>query len=1083
MQVPGAIPSIYTHYTSLSEELGAQPLPELLTALSSGLRSISISHPLQVLSDGQVIALCAVLPLSNLEEVTFRVLSLHTNSWVAIADTVTKCTRTLKRLTLKQCIFKDNQGAANIAKTLALADLVSLDISDCKLGDDFAMGLCEGRLLKGDRLTSLRLAGCSLGDEGALRIAREFENTGMMSGLKTLDLSYNRISDKGACALAAMLVAEGEQSSLPLNSLELEGNLITDVGCLALARAAKSALVLSRLNISLNHATDATLHAIADCLRFSSGTLKEVAVGGARAFENAAVAIIKAATRNNSLQLLDLRGVPLSTEGVSQLCQMLRYTATLQSLFVDVESVEGAEAIARELPNNRSLTHLKIGGPVPEQLTAQMNQTLAANTMRVPGTSPARSSPHIHAWIDAATLGQAVSGHTAAAAARDALRMQHSKLLPQQCSSPTQPASPNHARSPRSEAGSMFSHNTQTTSRTGRTGTSYLSFQFSQMSRKTGISSSPLHMSFSLAAGGAAEKAAVIFRKHDQNQDNYLNKDEMLAALQEVGVFNGIRAKRLGRMLDHEFKKADWDKDGKVSLQDFINYYERIAHYQTQMAREGRIKSATQKHIIPVGVENNPGLKRVFKNYCKFALGQGRVYSQGTVPHMTAQQFHRLCADAGFLEPDGRLSTTAVDVVFYRYRTARRLGFKEFVEALAAVSYEAGLQFDDLLVSLGCKGPPSLFTPDGSTHTSEAGTAPGGQRRTQDEVDTSFSNLLGLASIQEVPTPLSCNLPVTAAGRATAAAARAALAIPARLRPGEAAAAAAACKTKKKPLVNKVSAPASQHVPLPQGPSSMSNPLYESVDVRQPGAMRMEQFAGGKTMADSSAAGEPRSALEARLVDLEARLEAMAAAQTRQLQSSPSLQIVGGGPDGSVTASSIAGRLSKLEAQLSQALVKQESLEGVSRQMEGLQGILKQLAEEVARIKSTPAAAGADPALAKQVDSMSSLVYQLAGDVRAAAGRIDTLSSQLGAVEQISKQPTAQPAPGRTADLGNMASVVAALEKRFLDRQSRFEGALMQVARQVDVLDHRVKEEQDTSLRALETILASSQSQVRHTQA
>ncbi len=29
-------------------------------------------------------------------------------------------------------------------------------------------------------------------------------------------------------------------------------------------------------------------------------------------------------------------------------------------------------------------------------------------------------------------------------------------------------------------------------------------------------------------------------------QDNYLNRDEMLAALQEVGVFNGIRAKQVG---------------------------------------------------------------------------------------------------------------------------------------------------------------------------------------------------------------------------------------------------------------------------------------------------------------------------------------------------------------------------------------------------------------------------------------------------------------------------------------------------------------------------------------------------------
>jgi hypothetical protein len=46
----------------------------------------------------------------------------------------------------------------------------------------------------------------------------------------------------------------------------------------------------------------------------SAGTLKEVAVAGARAPEDAAVALLRAAQRNNSLQLLDLRGVPLGTE-------------------------------------------------------------------------------------------------------------------------------------------------------------------------------------------------------------------------------------------------------------------------------------------------------------------------------------------------------------------------------------------------------------------------------------------------------------------------------------------------------------------------------------------------------------------------------------------------------------------------------------------------------------------------------------------------------------------------------------------------------------------------------------------------
>ena len=49
---------------------------------------------------------------------------------------------------------------------------------------------------------------------------------GMMSNLKLLDLSHNRIGDKGACALAAMLIGEGMTSSLPLQSLELEGNQV-----------------------------------------------------------------------------------------------------------------------------------------------------------------------------------------------------------------------------------------------------------------------------------------------------------------------------------------------------------------------------------------------------------------------------------------------------------------------------------------------------------------------------------------------------------------------------------------------------------------------------------------------------------------------------------------------------------------------------------------------------------------------------------------------------------------------------------------------------------------------------------------
>lgn len=80
----------------------------------------------------------------------------------------------------------------------------------------------------------------------------------------------------------------------------------------------------------------------------------------------------------------------LCLQGVTQLCSLLRYTTSLTTLRVDVASREGAEMIARDLPHNRSLMHITLGGPVPEALLAQMSETLAANTVRQLTGSPGR---------------------------------------------------------------------------------------------------------------------------------------------------------------------------------------------------------------------------------------------------------------------------------------------------------------------------------------------------------------------------------------------------------------------------------------------------------------------------------------------------------------------------------------------------------------------------------------------------------------------------------------------------------------------------------------------------------------------
>lgn len=50
-----------------------------------------------------------------------------------------------------------------------------------------------------------------------------------------------------------------------------------------------------------------------------------------------------------------------------------------------------------------------------------------------------------------------------------------------------------------------------------------------------------------LAGGGASNKAAEVFRRHDSENKGYLDAEEMMSALQELGMLEGMKAKQLGR--------------------------------------------------------------------------------------------------------------------------------------------------------------------------------------------------------------------------------------------------------------------------------------------------------------------------------------------------------------------------------------------------------------------------------------------------------------------------------------------------------------------------------------------------------
>ncbi|GIL46879.1 hypothetical protein Vafri_3747 [Volvox africanus] len=1196
---PGGGPSaLSASYLKICSDIGCQPMQELVEALKTGQRACFITSPTESLPDGTVISLCAVLPMSPFEFCSFNNLNLSTNSWAAIADACSK-TRTLQRLVFKDCGFRDGQGLAIFSRALSAADLESLEIFNCQLNDDFISGLTDGSLLGNEKFSTLRLSGCGLSDTGAVRLAKVIEGIGMMCSLRHLDLSHNRIGDPGACALAAMVGGEASPSSVPLLTLELEDNQITDVGGLALCRAAKAALMLHRLNLSLNSGlTSATMLALADAVRFHSGTLAEVALAGCRAGEDAAVALLKAANKNNTLQLLDIRGVPLGPEGINQLCSLLRYTTSLNTLRVDVASAEGAEAISRDLPANRSLMHITLGGPVPEGLLTAMSEILAANTVRRINGSPVASSPLIHAWIEDSTIAYQHQNATASAGpspSRNSYQgphgqtnsyFQHHSQVTQPSanagsprtiqnqylrarSRPSSPSAPQaeFVRSPRSDAGgSVYSHATHRTGRTHRThrtSTSYLSFGgLTDMSRRTiMVGTTRLRVSASLAAGGAAEKAVVIFRKHDQNEDNYLNKQEMLAALEEMGVLNGIKAKHVGRFLDSEFKKADWDKDGRVNLQDFISYYEKIAYYQAQMAREGRIKSMTNlnKQMVPQGTEHNAHLKRVFKNYARLAIGQGRVYADG-LPQMNSAQFHRLCQDAGFMEPEGRLSTTALDVIFTRYRAAnsRRLSFKDFIACLAAVAYEMGFQFDDIMEALGARNQQPLAPVEAVRDTL---SEPGGIQYVHPQAQQQQQQQAGHANGDPGMDGLGVPLATVHEGAE-----------------GKKASAPKGKATKKvsgpggRTSLGGRSTGATGTRANSRGTSVNNNPLYDSQDYSVPGATAPFQSSfnvngalnshghntprvrgspgymspgrgapggmhpGGQPASDlAMMEARLRLEMEALVRQIEDRFERQAATGRSMAGAAPSASGPANSSSGGLPASAdalLGAKLRQLEGQVSGLVSRQDDAERLAVQLSSLQNVVNKMADDVVRVKnradsaaSTAAAAAAaasaasaaagssDGAIPVVEERLTSVTAQMGGlqdtvtglrrEMQTLSSRLDSLTGQVSACraaqlehqqqadqviqlkqQQMAQMEQIQQLAAKLASLPNdlakngsgflTAGHVEAVEKKLNSRLARYDGALLQVAKQVDVLDMRLREEQEGNIKTIEMLLMAA---------
>ncbi|KAF6262551.1 hypothetical protein COO60DRAFT_614938 [Scenedesmus sp. NREL 46B-D3] len=1042
-----------THFTDSYIEIctgmGVQPVPEFLASLQTGNRLCKLTT---FESEEQLYATVSLLPYVSLEELDFSGMKLSFDGWCTLLEACSK-SKSLQVLSLKGCELGalGEEAQEKLARCIGACKLAVLDVSQNQLGDSFVLILSE-QVAGSDSLTVLDLSENSITDDGVTVLAGVLDVDGLSCPLKQLDLSFNRLQDNGCCALASMM------ANVPLLALELEGNLIGDPGCVALAAALKGALCLQRLNLNHNKFSSQALAAIADAVRVNTSTLQELAVAGATGGEDGLSVLLLSACNSRHLQLLDIRGLPIQEHGVDALCQLLASSAPLTTMRLDVASKEAAETVAQALARNSSLLHLMMGGPVPEHVLSFVAASLSSNTV-----------------AQLQQQQQQQQGGDGGSVKSSPLRAPPTQQQQQMLWSPSKrPASagpggsrssPGSTRS-RTPSSSRDGPGRQTPSRpasAGLPGSCNFSGRLRSLVRTTTQQArqlaavDPTGLS-GLAGGGVNSKAAEMFRRHDSDSSGYLDAEEMCSALSDLGMLEGMKARQLGKFLSNVIREADVNKDGRVSLEEFIKYYERLARYYAEAARQGRIVARRKPPAVPIEAPSNDHLKRVFRSYCKLRVGQGRQVG-ASVQHINAAQFNQMCRDAGMLEPHGPLSQCAVDIVFTRCKPpgSRRLSFKEFLEAVASVAEEACCSFDDVTQALeviSCSSPP-LSPVQGS---------PGGLAG---DFNAAGAGLLAAAVARG---SLAASYHVPRISDLTAAGTKVGPLLPGRLfsaapsvadydstAPGSMVrrgcisegnpAAAAAAGPEALRCTSPAAFKATRISSALAAAASAAGPGHAAAGVRLPGAVGAGQLQGRQgnddergTDAVQNPLYEAADAPKAKVL-LEARIKALECKVAAREHAGAAAGAAAGEAiaAGEAETGDLATRLLLVEMAVAE---QGQQLSAVVGQQEALKEVVTRLAASLQGTSQRATDADVQE-LSKQVRALTQEVAQL----KAAAGEADV--------------------QGLTDKLQDLAQTTE-------DRQTRAETAIYQVARQVDVLDGRLRDEQDSSLKALEALLANA---------
>ena len=238
-----------------------------------------------------------------------------------------------------------------------------LDLSVVTLSplDCMSVGYFLAFVLRSCRELIVDLLHCSIDDHsfglmmGELSKHAEACPAGTLHGVTELDISSNKIGDKGIAHIATAL-----QTNITMTILDISNCNMSDVGAESLARALAVNRSLQTLSVAYNDISDNGIAHIATALQ-TNNTLKTLKIGGKTTTDEGVLSLAAALNANNSIEYLKLSWSSAHSDNTLKKIGDCVRKSTLRKLELDMNMPSG-EAPVDEERAKEWLQCVEVGG-------------------------------------------------------------------------------------------------------------------------------------------------------------------------------------------------------------------------------------------------------------------------------------------------------------------------------------------------------------------------------------------------------------------------------------------------------------------------------------------------------------------------------------------------------------------------------------------------------------------------------------------------------------------------------------------------------------------------------------------------